>query len=239
MSHGSSIALVHAGDATGYKSEGDREVNQDEYAALLEQVKALRMLIEALSARLTSHGAATDDALHHARAATVELHGIGGNPGLSQQVFALRERLDAKLNSAERELESSRDHSTHMLRVALEQQNQLAESLRTAIRSLENNQHEVRTQLDGRLRDIEANVEANEASAEADYLERLSGAERSIVGRIETYEKSTSSRFTDLNKFVQSVQEESKLKSWAVLIACTAMTIASLASIYFAVRGGS
>lgn len=154
------VLAVHQGEADGDDAlEDEAAVRQDDADELLEQIKALRSQIEALGPKVSN-------ALRDAQSATVELHGVAGNPGLSQQVYGLRERLDVTLKALERELEASREHATHMLRIALDQQAQNTESLRGAIRSLELNQHEVRTHVDERIRDIAAEAKGDIADLE-------------------------------------------------------------------------
>ena len=210
--------------------ESEVDVGSNDVALLLEQVKALRASVEALSARV-------NDALHHAQAATVELHGVGGNPGLSQQVFALRERTDSTLRSIEREVEASRNHAAQMFKMALDQQHQMSESLRSAIHGVETSLHQVRDAIDERVRDMDAEVTVKVEAAERDLVNRIGDTESSLIGRIEAHERGTSSRFNDVSGFIKQAQDNTRVRNAAVIITCFALTVWSLFGIWTAIKG--
>ncbi|HMI91202.1 MAG TPA: hypothetical protein VK509_07550 [Polyangiales bacterium] len=205
--------------------ESEVDLSSTDAALLLEQVKALRSAVEALSAKV-------NDALHHAQAATVELHGVGGNPGLSQQVFALRERTDGAVRALERELEASRNHAAQMFKLALDQQSQQADSLRSAIHGVETSLHQVRDSLDARARDIDMETTVKVEASARDMIDRIDDVDRSFTGRLEAHEKSTTSRFTDFNGVVSGAQENTKQRNRWILIACVAVTAWSLFGIW-------
>jgi DNA anti-recombination protein RmuC len=228
---------VHGAAMDEENAESEVDVGSNDVALLLEQVKALRASVEAMTARV-------NDALRHAQAATVELYGVAGNPGLSQQVFALRERTDGAIRSLERELEASRNHAAQMFKLALDQQAQMAESLRAAIHGVEASMHQVRDALDGRARDLDASVGVQIDATARDLIERLDDSERSLTGRIEAEAKSTAGRFTDVNGFIKHAQASEEQAQWraklrdvAVVIACIALTAWSLFGIWTAIKG--
>jgi hypothetical protein len=97
--------------AAGADREGD--VNQDDVDRLLEQQSDTREAVDRLSHRV-------QNALRDSQAAVVELYGVAGNPGLSQQVAALKESH----RSTRRELNITR-----------RQIYEVGESLRTELRA--------------------------------------------------------------------------------------------------------
>jgi hypothetical protein len=207
-------------------AKGEGEVNQDDAEKILDQLAELRMTIDALAGKVSS-------ALRDAHSALLELYGVAGNPGLSQQAAELR----ATLKAIEREVDAAGKHATEMLGLALSQQNQLGESLRAAIRGVEADLHVVRTAVDDRLRDFEAEVNIKVDVSQRDMIERYDSSERQLIGRLESYEKSTTSRFHDVNAFIVKAQDSTKLRERAILATCLSLIVASLVSVYFAVRG--
>lgn len=195
----------HADEEEDEAGDEGEVLQREEVALLLEQLKLLRATCDGLSTKV-------NDALRHAQSATVELHGVAGNPGLSQQLFALRERSDVTLAALQRELEASRNHAAQMLQVTLDSQDRAAESLRHEIRALENGIRAGRDAVDDRIRDIDAEM------------------------RIQIHESEERTA-----KLTHDAREEtdthSRVRTWSIAVACTGVTLWSLAASYRAIFG--
>lgn len=213
-------------DAEQPSEESEDEVSQDDAARILAQIADLRVTIDKLTGKVS-------DALRDAQTAIVELYGVAGNPGISQQAAELR----ATLAAVQREIEAAGRHATSMLELALGQQAQQAESLRASIRGVETNLHSVRDAIDDRLRDMDAEVGVRIDAASRDLIERLDASERSIEGRVEGEAQAVRERFTDVNSFIRQAQEQTKLRNGAILITCVALTVWSLFGIWLAIKG--
>lgn len=217
------VIAVHGGDVEQDAEPGDEEeeVREGEVGVLLEQLKQLRAICEGLTGKV-------HEALRASQTATVELYGVGGNPGLSQQLFALRERSDVTLAAVRRELEATRNHSAQMLKVTLDAQERAVESLRNAILALEKSGDHARTAVDERIRDVEDAWQLEVRNSEQRMGLRLAST-------VNDLEKRTDEK---LAKKIEADRADARLRTWAIVIACTGLTVWSVVASWIAIRGG-
>jgi hypothetical protein len=133
---------------------GEDAVDQSDIDDLMGQMREL-------AAAVTRIGNAQQSLLTLNQENRVHLWGLPGSPGALGRL----EALEAKQSALGRELEATRGESIRLLELGLQQQNQLGESLRAAIRGVEDNLHLVRDSVDARNRDLVEEISNRVATA--------------------------------------------------------------------------